>query len=460
MTRGDDQRAGWLRSCLSEPVDIASQVAFRIAFGGILLWENCWFLLENQYLQGWIEPPFHFTYLGFEWIAPWPGTWIYVHIAVLGLLAVAIAVGWHYRIVSSLFFVGFTYLFLLEQARYLNHFYLVCLVSLLMIFIPAHHAFSLDVQSGRLARRRVVRAWTVWILRAQIAVVYFFGGVAKLNGDWLRAEPMRPWLADRTDMPILGRLFEFESSAWLFSYSGLLIDLLIVPLLLWKRTRIAAFLVALLFHLLNAWLFDIGIFPWFMIAATTLFLAPDWPRRCFRRFASLRAIDASIGIKSTLRPIGRTATTVLVVWLTLQCLIPLRHFLYPGVVHWTEEGHRFAWRMKLRHKDAEAWFHVKDPATGSSRTVFADSVLQPWQLRNMKTHPDMILQFAHYLAARELEAGRPGVEVRASAMATLHGRPLQLLIDPSVDLAAQPRSIRHMPWIVPLRHDLPTRGKD
>ena len=66
---------------------------------------------------------------------------------------------------------------------------------------------------------------------------------------------------------------------YLFSYGGLLLDLFAVPLLLWPRTRNLTYAVTLGFHLMNAQLFNIGMFPWFMICATLLFFPPDWPRR-------------------------------------------------------------------------------------------------------------------------------------------------------------------------------------
>jgi hypothetical protein len=49
-------------------------------------------------------------------------------------------------------------------------------------------------------------------------------------------------------------------------------------LLLWRRTRVLAYLAALAFHLTNWYLFNIGIFPWIMICATLLFFPPSWPR--------------------------------------------------------------------------------------------------------------------------------------------------------------------------------------
>jgi hypothetical protein len=114
---------------LLTPVDIAALVYFRIVFGAIMLWE-VWRYFEYGWIERyWVDPKFHFTYYGFDWIRPWPSPFMHYHMAGLGVLAAMILLGLWYRVSTVLFFLGFTYIFLLEQARYLNHFYFVCLVS-------------------------------------------------------------------------------------------------------------------------------------------------------------------------------------------------------------------------------------------------------------------------------------------------------------------------------------------
>lgn len=127
--------AGWGR--FFGPVDVAALVYFRIIFGAIMLW-NAWMYCS----KGWIEEdyltPFHFTYYGFDWVRPWPGIGMYLHFYALGALAACLLLGLFYRISAILFFLGITYVFLLEQAVYQNHYYLVCLISLIMILQFSH----------------------------------------------------------------------------------------------------------------------------------------------------------------------------------------------------------------------------------------------------------------------------------------------------------------------------------
>jgi hypothetical protein len=431
----------------SEEVDGASLGFFRAAFGFVLAWE-VWRFFE----QGWIEryylgPEFHFTYTGFGWVRPLPDLPLHVFFVLLGLAALGIGLGLFHRLSSAAFAVGFTYVFLLEKARYLNHFYLVCLLAVLVAWLPLQGTFALD------ARRRGLRStaprWVLGLVRAQLGIVYFYAGIAKLNEDWLlRSEPLLTWLGRRTDHAVFGPLFAHPETAWFMSWSGFLLDLLAWPLLAWKRTRGLAFLALLAFHLTNAGTFGIGIFPWLMIAATTVFFEPDWPRRVplLRRLAGpVRPSPLGVPVaRGTLGP------RLAVAWMVVQVLVPLRHFLYPGSVHWTEEGHAFAWHMKLRSKNADATFVVHDPASGKTWVVDPRRELLPWQARKMSGRPDMTLQYAHHLAEDYRARGFPEVEVRARVEASLNARPRQLLIDSDVDLARVRPSLGPSPWIVPL----------
>lgn len=446
-----------LRRLLFAPVDIGWLVFFRIAFGGIMLWEVWRYLGMDRVRRYYIEPEFHFTYYGFSWVQPWPGDGMYYHFYALGALSLCILLGLFYRLAATLFFLGFTYWFLLDQTQHLNHFYLVSLISFLMIFIPAHRAFSLDAWRKPALRATQVPGWSLALLRAQIGLVYFYGGIAKLGPDWLAGEPMRAWLAARTDFPFIGPHFEQELVVYFFVLGGLFLDLFITPLLLWRRTRLVAYLGAVAFHLLNSQLFIIGIFPWFMLCATLLFFPADLPRRAWE---GLR--QKAVALKpAPLQPLtGRwthsqiTVGTLLAVYAAFQILMPLRHWLYPGNVDWTEEGHRFSWHMKLRSKEAKALFVVKDKLTGRIDLVHPVPYLSERQYAKMSTRPDMILQFAHHLADLHKKQHGTEAEVTVQATAALNGRHAQPFIDPEVDLAQEPRTLAHARWILPLTEPL------
>ncbi|MDQ3635977.1 MAG: HTTM domain-containing protein [Acidobacteriota bacterium] len=426
---------------LFSQVDIASIVFFRISFGLILLWEAYRYISKGWVERLFIEPTFYFSYYGFGWVTPWVGDGMHYHFIVLGVLSFFVMIGFLYRISATLLFLGYAYVFLLDQSNYLNHIYLVCIIAFLMIFIPAHRFFSVDAALFPKIRSETAPAWALWLLRFQVGVPYFFGGIAKINTDWLAGKPFDLWLGKGADLPHVGYIFAHQYLYYFFSYSGLLFDLFIVPLLLWKRTRIFAFLFAILFHLTNSFLFPIGIFPWFMMLATTIYFNPDFPKRIFEypivEIEQKKSFDYDFKKKVLVGCLG--------VFVAFQILMPFRHFFYPGVVHWTEEGHNYSWHMKLRYKVGEARFLVVDKKTGVKKWIDPESVLNRKQYRKMATSPAMILAFAHHLAKEG------DVEVYADVKAKLNGRSAQRLIDPNVNLAEVEHSIMPAEWILPLR---------
>lgn len=463
MTISRPERRHSITKQLFAPTDIASIVIFRIIFGAIMFWETLRYFSKGWISRYWVEPQYHFTYWPFDFIQPLPGNGMFILFGVLSILSVFIMIGFLYRTSIFLFFILFTYSFLLEQTRYLNHFYLVVLISFILLFIPAHRSYSVDSRLFPGIRSESVPAWNLWLIRFTIALPYFFGGVAKINGDWLRGEPMRSWLYGDTSIPLIGPLFNYDWMIYFMSYSGLLLDLLVVPLLLYKPTRKWTFIFAALFHLMNAQLFQIGIFPWFMLFATTIYFEPSWPRRFLPEVKTDKKARKNNLKKPWIPPpvlstAQKLTLTALALWAAIHIFLPFRHLIIPGNVHWTEEGHKYAWHMKLRSKEAYGYFTVIDRKTGMQQTVNADEYLTGWQESKMWEWPELIWQFARKIQQDFAEQGKD-VAVHASVMASLNGRAYQPLIDPSVDLAQAPRpGYPAASWIVPLK--IPLSQKD
>jgi vitamin K-dependent gamma-carboxylase len=433
---------------LFAPVDISFLILFRILFSAAMLWTVWELFTHDNIAADYLIPGFHFTYHGFSWLKPWGGEGMYVHCAALGVLAFFMGLGFLYRTSAVLLFLGFTYVFLLDKALYLNHHYLLCLLSLMMVFMPANRRLAVDSLLRPSLRTDVVPAWTLWLLRFQIGLPYVLGGVAKLKSDWLRGQPMHSWLPMCPLRYLLGPVVEEPWMALLFSWGGALFDISIVPLLLWPRTRKIAFCAAVVFHMANAFLFDIGVFPWLMIGATFVFFPPDWPRRLWR---SESATESSELAKSgpptaTKRLIG----TALLLYVTISVLMPFRHLLYPGNVLWTEEGHLFAWNMMLRTKVTGVQVLAASPASQSLEYVDIMQWLTRRQLEELSHDPEMMREFAGFVREQYEKADRDDVEIHVVAISSLNGRKPQLLVDPTVDLSRVARTLRPKPWIVPL----------
>jgi hypothetical protein len=287
-------------------------------------------------------------------------------------------------------------------------------------------------------------------LRAQFGLVYFFGGVAKLNADWLlRAEPLSTWLARHADLPLLGALLQQRSTAFVMSWAGAALDLSIVPLLCMRRTRPFAYAALVVFHLLTARLFSIGMFPYFMLCGASLFFDPAWPRTLLAKLGMRQ--PASAAWKAA-RPVPAWAMA----FLALQVLIPLRHWLYPGDMCWTEQGFRFSWNVMLIEKNGSVDFRVVEPGTGRVFHASPRDYFTPFQTAMLAPQPDMVLQAAKVVAADYRARGVERPAVYADAFAALNGRPMQRLIDPDVDLARETDGLWNKPWILPMTPTQPT----
>lgn len=489
-------------SALFAPVDIAILAYFRMAFGLTVAWEAWRFISLGRIDRYFTDRPVLFTYWPFDFLSPWGGWGMKLHFTLLLVAGLMVAFGVLYRQAAAFTFLTVTYLFLLDKGLYLNHHYLLCLVAFVMVFVPAHRMWSIDVRRKPELRSRYVPGWTLWLLRFHFALPYFFAGISKLNADWLRGDPLRAWLAANTDFPLIGPLFTREPVVRLMTLGSTALDLFVVVFLLFRKTRPFGYAAAVLFHFMNARLFNIGIFPWLMIAGTAIFFPPDWPRRILadlrhnprslRSYAWWLGFVLGAGVGWTLPdvfawfhvtigglggaltlfsfaellnpfPADRPAShaeqaekspamagtyrskqllvILLSAWLGLHLILPLRHLVVPGNVAWTEEGQRFAWMMLARTKRGDMNYLVTDVSRDYTWEVHPGDYLSSVQMFTFLGKPDMMLQFAHYLQDSLQAEGYSDIEIRARTAISLNGRERRPLIDPAVDLTTVNR-----PW--------------
>ncbi len=430
------------------PVGILPLVVYRVGFGVLMFLSMVRFVANGWVNDFYIAPIYHFTYLGFGWVKPLPAAGMYAVFFALMVVSLCVAAGFLYRASIVAFFVLFTYVELLDKAFYLNHYYFISLMSFLLILLPLNRRWSLDARLRPALRSATVPAWTINAIRLQLAIVYCFAGLAKLNGDWLfQAMPLAIWLPANSNFPVIGALFDQRWFAYVMSWAGAAYDLTIPFFLLWRRTRPFAYIAVVGFHVMTALLFNIGMFPWIMIVSSLIFLDEDDFRALARRFRLAHARTEPAAASGT--NLRATAAVILIPFFILQILFPLRYLLYPGNVLWSEEGFRFSWRVMVVEKAGYVTYFVRDPASGRRWTINPGMYLTLPQERQMSFQPDMILQFAHFLGDQYLQDGYADVEVRAEAYVAFDGRASRLLIDPTVDLNAEPESIFHKSWILP-----------
>ncbi len=438
---------------INRPVSIAPLITFRIAFGLLMF-----FSLLRFWWRGWvdtvyIQPHFHFTYWGFEWVKPLDGAGMHIVMAIVLISTILIVLGLFYRIGIIIFFLGFTYMELIDVTTYLNHYYFISLVAFIMIWLPANRHYALDVWMRPRKVRLLVPAWTIGILRFQLGIVYVFAGLAKLNTDWLiHAEPMRTWLPAKSHLPLVSSLMYKEWVAYAFSWFGAVYDLFIVFFLLYKKTRPVAYFFVVVFHIATAIFFPgIGMFPYVMIVVTPVFFPGSFHERLLSYLPFYK--NGETGSEKAIYSFRyhKILKTAIVIYIFLQLIIPVRFLFYPDHLFWTEEGYRFSWRVMLMEKAGTAYFTVKDKTGKVSYEVNNKDFLTPLQEKMMSTQPDMILKYAHYLAGEYAKRGIDQPAVYAEIYVTLNGRPSTLFIDSTVNLAVEPLSWKHYKWVLPYK---------
>ncbi|WPR70074.1 HTTM domain-containing protein [Flavobacterium sp. NG2] len=432
----------------------ATLAFFRLAFGLMMLFSLIRFACYGWIQKLYIDPKFHFTYYGFEWVKPL-GNYTYLLFLFCGIAALFVAIGYKYKWAIISFFLSFTYIELMDKTTYLNHYYFITIISFVLIFLPANCYFSIDAYKNEKKRFQKIPRWTLDILKLLLAIVYIYAGIAKLNSDWLlEAMPLKIWLPENNEIPVLSSLLNQTWVHYAFSWFGAIYDLFIIFLLLNKRTRAFGFFLVVVFHVLTRILFPIGVFPFVMIVSSLIFFEANLHQKILNGIAQLFSKDLSLfenGKEKTqkLDTINQFKLGFIGLFIVFQLVFPFRYLLYPNELFWTEEGFRFSWRVMLMEKAGYAEFMVTDKKNNKNVKVNNSKFLTPFQEKQMAFQPDFILEFAHFLKEQYQKQGFENPEVYVTSYVALNGRLSQQYIDPKINLAEENENFKHKTWILP-----------
>lgn len=446
-----------INNYLNKVTDSSKLAVFRICFGLMMFYSMIRFWSKGWINSIYIEPDFNFKYYGFEWVQGL-GNYTYLLFMICILCSIFIVLGFWYKTSMSIFFLTFTYIELIEKTTYLNHYYFISLLSFLLIFLPANSCFSLDNFSRGTSYKKVP-SWTVDSIKLLMIIVYFYAGLAKINSDWLlNALPLKIWLPSKYDIPYIGEtILQYNWVHYLMSWGGMLYDLLIPFLLLYKRTRLIGFIFVIFFHVFTAILFPIGMFPYIMIVSALIFFDGKTHNKIIK---FLKRNLFLIRNKIIEKPIDsnqkhrKLSITILSIFFFFQIIIPFRYVFYPSELFWSEEGYRFSWRVMLVEKIGYTNFKVVNKKSGNSFYIKNGHFLTDLQIKQMSFQPDMILEYAHFLGDHFRSQGYQNIGIYAESYVSLNGRPSQELIDPKVDLLEQEESLKTKKWIKPLNYEI------
>lgn len=436
-----------LKSILFKAVDSAPLIIFRIILGFLLAAESFGAIATGWVKSTLIEPDFTFSFIGLEWLQPLPGSGMYFYFFAMGLLGIAIMLGFRYKISMILYTILWSGVYFMQKTSYNNHYYLLLLICFIMIFLPANQEKSLDVKLKYKVIKQTMPNWIRFIFIAMVGIVYTYAAIAKFYPDWLDGTYTRNLLATAPIFDFiprdsfLGILFKQKWFYLFIAYAGIFYDLFIVPLLLFKRTRTIALISSLAFHLFNSITLHIGIFPYFALSFALFFYPPGRIRKLFLRNTKKEEINPTLDYQNQ-----RIFYYLFIPFLIIQLLLPLRHYFIEGNVFWTEEGHRLSWRMMLRNRSGFITFKVINNATKSSEIYDYRKKLSPKQAHALTTKPDFIWQFCQRIKA---DYPNQDISIYIDCKNAINNGKYLTLIDPNYDMAkAQWDYLFHNKWIV------------
>lgn len=433
-----------IKTWLNKPTQPYGLALFRILFGLIMLWDlnriNEIDLIESIYDRGLI---FRYEFLELPLIEYETMKGLFL---LLMVCAVLITVGVFYRYAMIIFALGYSYFFFLDPTLYNNHLYLVCLFSFMMTFMPADAAFSLSKKR----HSDTIPQWSYRLLQVQIVIVFFFGAISKINPYWFDLHPGTEILqsaAVRTGVSFLKSDFVLYFIVWM----GFIFDL-VVGVFIWiPKTRKWAIYATIGFNLTNTWLFnDIFIFPFMMISAMLLFVDQA---KLAEFLLKRKMIKAKRETPRQYKGLGVAGVAVIGLYLIIQLWLPIRHYFIPGYTDWTGEGQRFSWRMKIQHRQVnDNTFQIFDVTNKVIYPVTLNKYLYPDEITQMCNSPQMIIQFAEYLAEQTKKNLRTKeVWVKARINVEFNGRSAVDIFDPDVDLISESKKHESInDWINPI----------
>jgi uncharacterized membrane protein YphA (DoxX/SURF4 family) len=429
---------------LFKHIDNSGLIVFRIIFGLLCFLESVGAVFTGWVKRTLIDPEFTFSFIGFEWLQPLPGNWMYAYYVVMGIFGLLIMVGYKYRFSMFMFATMWTATYLMQKSSYNNHYYLLFLLSYLMVFLPANRYASIDAKLNPSIKRISMPSWCKWAIVLQLFILYTFASINKIYPDWLNTSFIGLLMKGKASYPIIGELLQHKPLHYFLIYGGIIFDGLIIPALLFKPTRKYAFFASIFFHLFNSIVFQVGIFPYLSLAFSLFFFEPKIIRKIFlHKKEFYNANEIIVPRYNTL------LISIFSIYFLIQIALPLRHHYFEDDVLWTEEGHRMSWRMMLRAKSGTVSYTVIDEETNKRIPIKLDNYLTKKQQRGASTKPDVIWQFAQYLKHDFAKKGK-SVKVFVSAYVRVNGKKSKQLIDSKVDLANEEwHHFKHHDWILP-----------
>lgn len=210
---------------------------------------------------------------GLDALLPAPSRSLFAALYLLqAYLSIRIALGTASRALIGVLAALIGYTYFISQLNSYQHHYLLFLVVLLCAFIPWNAAAG---QKSAPA----VKSWALRLIMVEIAIVYFWAAIGKLDPLWLDGRTLTAQLSGTFLAPVLEGLGA--------SFSAKLVvatELFLALAWLMRRLWLPALIIGVSFHItIEVTSFEIGLFSYYMLALYLL-LVPE------------RALTVAVGV--------------------------------------------------------------------------------------------------------------------------------------------------------------------
>ncbi|NNE11360.1 MAG: HTTM domain-containing protein [Ilumatobacter sp.] len=272
---------------LGRPVSTRSLGVVRILVGAVTVM-HLWPLLRDALGGDTYHDHFHHHYIA--WMPELGPAGFTVLLAVGVIAALCTSLGAATRVATATTF-GVVAYHLVQSTTHVhnNRAYLVA-VLLILAMAPAGRSFSVDAW---LAARRgaplepTAPAWPLWLLRFECALVYAASGFSKLiDPDWFggavtwgRVAAQEAMVRDSLLPDLVVDLLVDRSFHTFAAKFIVLTELFIAAGLWWRRTRPAAIVVAIVFHIMIELSAQVQVFSYLALSVLFVWAEPALPRR-------------------------------------------------------------------------------------------------------------------------------------------------------------------------------------
>ncbi|WP_347373793.1 HTTM domain-containing protein [Aequorivita sp. Q41] len=437
-----------MNNFLFKQIDNTGLILFRVVFGLLIATEAIGAIFTGWVRRTLVDTPFTFNFIGFDFLQYFQGPGMYYYFVIMGFFGIFVMLGYKYRFSMIAYAIMWTGVYLMQKSSYNNHYYLMMLLCWIMAFLPANRWFSLDVKTNPALKTPAMPRWVLLVLILQVWIVYTFASVAKFYPDWLNASMPALLMRAKSDYWVIGELLQKNWVHWTIAYTGIFFDLLIVPLMLWRRTRLLGFVISVFFHLFNSIVFQIGIFPYMSIAFALFFFTPQILQK---RFLPKKKIY--LGNDVVIPNYKKFLVMVVGIYFAFQIGLPLRHWFFKDDVLWTEEGHRLSWRMMLRSKSGSLAVWIKESDSEYRQRYNYNNLIGTKQQSAVATKPDLMWQLAQKIKQVEAEKGKE-VAVYMDSKVRVNGGEYHQFTNPEVNIALEKwHPFKHTEWILPSPKD-------